>query len=456
MRPGGRWAALAAALLALVGVVAGAQAQGVNSGGFVLFGIPGVKTVSEINIPVTVDGELTVAFHGDAGTGCAAAGLCGYSGTIVARPGSGALSVTTYRRRGRVGHLVELAFAPVLTGYTTAALVQRSSPGGQGGTCEDAQTASFGTAPTQPVHGNSVTVTLLGAGGSLLATRCAGPLDSDLQSAVPTATMPLRTLERGGVTVDLSGTRPFAAHGYAGTITSSVVLKLGKPQKSPSQTSFPPGVKTAQIRTVTEKLSVDRMDGDLRAAVSGTADPIVCRLLDTCGLSGTLGLAPAVREVSAEAIAMGPASRPYDDFLTALGLRSGPRPRGIAAVLFVVWGGQVTANLTQSGGSCSDTAPDGGIAVDLSVSAANGKLAGVAASSDSWRTRCPGPSFENAGSPFTASASPGALSRARIKIEVHPGAPFGDDGYVVSPSGSLSVVLRRGRISQVVATAPTG
>jgi hypothetical protein len=205
VRTGRQLALLAVSLVVLCSLVAGAQAQGVNSGGFLLLGIAGANPASLTTIPVTAQGQLTVTYQGDAATGCANYGLCAYRGTIVARPQVGAFVVATHRRQGVAGHRVVLAFVPGFNGYTTAALVQRSGPGGQGGTCVDAQTAAVGDLTPESVYKASVTVTPLGPGGSLLSTRCAGPLDSDLASASPTATVPLRSLERGGITINLGG-----------------------------------------------------------------------------------------------------------------------------------------------------------------------------------------------------------------------------------------------------------
>jgi hypothetical protein len=319
----------------------------------------------------------------------------------------------------------------------------------------DAESSDFSGGQAGRVHGGSVTITLLASGGTLLSTRCAGPLDSDLRSASPAVTFSLRRVERGEMSIDLSGTRPFAARGFAGTIASTIVLKLGRPQSAGSN-AFPPGLKTARIRTVTEKLSVDRIRGGFRALVNGSGDPIVCRLLDSCGATGTLSLEGAPRVLTAFAIATGRASHPYGDFLTSLGLRPGPRPPGISVTLTVVWSERVTESLTQAGASCADTAPGGGFALALSVPRGGGKLAGGAFSIAPWRTRCPGPALASSGTLLSASIPAGALAHAQFKIALRPSHEFGDDGYVVSPSGRVSLVLRRGRVSQSVQVQPTG
>jgi hypothetical protein len=39
-------------------------------------------------------------------------------------------------------------------------------------------------------------------------------------------------------------------------------------------------------------------------------------------------------------------------------------------------------------------------------------------------------------------------------VKLHGKGSFTDDGYVVTPQGSLSVVLRRGHVTQQVITEP--
>jgi hypothetical protein len=396
---------------------------------------------------------VVVSFHGDAAAGCASYGLCAYAGTIVIRPRNGTLSILTVRRRGRIGHAATLVLGPGQSGYTTSARVQRSVAGAPGGTCADAQSSPFGGSPLTVVRGSSVTIRLLAPGGSLLQTRCAGPLDRDLAAVAPAATMPVSKALRGRTAIDLSGTGTFAAHGFAGTISSTVVLRLGRPGPSSSSGSPPPpGVKTQRMRIVTEHLSVVRLAGGLGAAIRGSADPIICGLLDTCGLSGTLSLAPVRHGASVQVLAVGPASRPYRDFLTALGLARGGRARGISVGMFVNVMGGVQAETNQAGVACTDTGGTGGvmaaIGAPLGLPATGGSFVGP------WRTRCPGPTFENPSGGVSASLPRGALGRRQFTLQLLGRGSFGDDGYAITGSGRMSVVLRRARISQQVIAQP--
>ncbi len=437
------------AVLALAALAGPAQAQ--TEVGVQLFGGPaGARLVSEASISARMQGDLVVTFRGDAAAGCAAQGLCSYSGTIVVHPHDGQLGIVTYRRHGRIGHLVFVSLGSPENGYATSARVKRSVSGAPAGTCADAQNSLLSGQSSAPNHGGMVTLRLLAPAGSLLQTRCAGPLDGDLSSASPVATIPLARLLRGRIVLDLSGSRTFASHGFAGTIDSTVTMKLGKPRKQSGNASFPPGIKTHRVRTVIEQLSLVRVRGGLTATAQGTSNPIVCGLLDSCGLSESLSLGGGVRDASAQVIASGPASRPYGDFLAALGLSRSGRARGIGVFGSVAWVGRVRASTSQAGSVCTDTAATGGVGVPLGLGSGSGGF------TSSWRTRCPGPSLGNAQPLLAGSLDRAALGRRQFTIEVGGKGMSSDDGYVIVAHGRLSLVLRRGRIIQQVTVQPTG
>ena len=438
-------------VLMLAAVAGPAQAQ--TGSGLLFFGVPGMKVLSDTNIPARASGELVISFHGDSTAGCATYGLCGYAGTILVRPSAGDLAFVTYRRGSGVGHTGYLGLGPGQTGYTTSARVQRSTLGSPGATCADAESAFFSTEPVGQSRRGSFRIRLLASGGSLLQTRCAGPLDDDLAAVSPAVTISVARALRGRTTLDFSGRRAFAAHGFAGTISSTLAVTLGRPStESPSNPNFPPGIKTQRTRTVTEQLRLVRVDGGLSLAIHGTENPIVCRLLDTCGLGGTVSLPAGPREVSAQVVAQGLASRPYSDFLTALGVSTSGHAGGISVAVFVNWIGEVRAGMSQAGTTCTDAAHTGGGSVAIGSLA--GGLSSFGAFAGSWRTRCPGPDLVQASNGLKASLAPGALAHEQFTVTVRPQRSLTDDGYVISPRGRISVVLRRGRITSQVLRQP--
>jgi len=440
--------------LAMAALAGPAQAQ-VISRQVIAIGVPeGGKVLSETDVPVTVKGGLVVSFRGDAAAGCASYGLCSYTGTVIARPTEGDVTIATVRQHKRIEHIATLILDTGENGYTVSARVQRSVPGGQGGTCIDGQGSTFfGDARSTAARGGMVTLRVFARGGSLLQTRCAGPLDGDLAGVSPAARVSVARLLRGRTILHLSGTRTFAVHGFAGTLTSSLVLRLGKPstQPQPSTPNFPSGLKTQRERIVTERLKVVRAAGDLGATVSGTSDPVVCGLLDTCGLTETLALSPAAPEFFGQVIAMGPASRPYRDFLTAMGLARGGRSRGISAVLFVSLYGRVQAEISQAGATCTDTAKTGVVSAAVGIS---GRPPSSGAFAGGWRTQCPGPLLTGSLNRVAVSLSPGALRRRQFTIDLTGHGSFTDDGYVISTQGMESALVRRGPVTSQVTTFP--
>jgi hypothetical protein len=82
-----------------------------------------------------------------------------------------------------------------------------------------------------------------------------------------------------------------------------------------------------------------------------------------------------------------------------------------------------------------------------------GTLGGFAGS---WRTRCPGPLLGNTQSLLGASLDRSALSLGQFTIELGGTRTYSDDGYVIVARGRLSVVLRRGRVTQQVFSEPGG
>ncbi len=412
------------------------------------------KLVSQTTVLAHMQGELVVSFHGDPAAGCSSYGLCSYSGTIVVRPRNGALSVVTLRRGGRIRHLAVLDLESGSTGYVTSAREQRSVPDGPAATCADVGQPLLAGEIAGVTHGRSVTLRLLSQGGSLLQTRCAGPLDSDLSNAGPTSTVPLARLRRGDMTLAFHGSGTFASHGFVGTITSTLTVMLGKPHSSkPASTGSRSGSKVQGTRIVTEELSVVRVRGRVGATIRGTANPVVCELLDSCGVSGTLtlGARGRGRDDSAEVVAVGPARRPYRDFLTALGLSHRGRSRGISVGVLAGLTGRVDAAVIQAGSTCTDTASTGGVSFDFGLGSPGGSVF-----SGSWRTRCPGPILEGGSHGLVASFDRAALGHREFSLGLRATGSLQDDGYVIVPHGRLSMLLRRGRITQQVIAGPTG
>ena len=321
--------ALAALLLALP---APARAQGVLTA----FG-PGLAASTSVDLGLR--GSLAVSFHGDPGTGCAARGLCGYSGTVVWRPGqelsSGSLLIEKLRAHRRVSYAAQLVLfgGPGTTAEVSAA-VRRAAPGQAAGTCADASSPQSNT--TLAVRGGAIALRILGSGSTVLATRCAGPLDADIAAALPSPALSVGAALRGHRRVELAGTSSFAAGGLAGTVTSTLVLHLGAAQ-SGGTGIMPGGARRGpRERIVSEPLALVRTSGAVTVQVAGAANPDICGGLDSCGLQGTISLQPGPN-AAGELTAFGPARRPYRDFLAALGRSRRGRAAGITVAGEIGW-----------------------------------------------------------------------------------------------------------------------
>src|SRR5437763_16659477 len=159
--------------------------------------------------------------------------------------------------------------------------------------CVRRQSTSPGLTPNPPLQRAGLTIRFLDTGTSLLSTRCAGPLDRDVIAAAPQATISLGRALRSQTTLDLSGTRSFAAGGFAGTVSSTIRLRLVRSStRRLSGGGFPSNVRTRRIRIVAQPLTIVGVAGRLTASVRGTDDAVVCRQLDSCGLPGALSLTP--------------------------------------------------------------------------------------------------------------------------------------------------------------------
>lgn len=412
----------------------------------------GGKLVSETDQPLCVTGHLTVTFAGDRRSGCATYGLCGYAGTETWTPQDvGDVAVSTLERRGRRYRTATMVLGG--PGSPVRSAVQHLQATGTTTACSDSSQGGDGFF-SLPVRGPRVTIGLGHAGAPLLGTRCAGPVDADVAGALPSRTVRLSEILRGGATINLTGGGRFAAHGLAGTVQSTVVLVLGRPRRSsgPGQSTLPPGVKRSRLVAVTYR--VTHVGGRAVAAVRSSAVAAVCGPFDACGLTGVIDVAPGTSSGGSVFLtATAPLRRPKRDLLAALGAASRGNPSGI----WVQGAGEASlrgkeaANLTQNG-ACLDQAGlrQAGITLrqradrlEISVSPSRSQAA------DPLRTRCPGP--ELGSHQLTRASVPlSALRHPSFTVALHGGS-FSDGPYRVTTQSTLTLTLRRAAIeTQIV------
>jgi hypothetical protein len=445
-----------AAVLANVGA-AGAQQSSAYS---ITYGLTPIhaKHVTQRTVALKVSGAITVTFHADTATGCGALSGCAYHGTLVWSPeGAGELLETAYTLGGRRHVERALVFGPENSqgGPATYADVFRDGSSGVSGECVDEQ-------PSSPfLEGRRAGATFtFPLSGATAATRCAGPLPSDLAGALPSVVLP-GTPHRG-LRVDASGTKTFAEHGFAGTLSSTMVITVGATRALPQSVAPPKGVppvRYRRFRIVTVPIVGARAAGTLTARVTGTANTDVCVLLDACGVTGTLTVTPSPGTPSGNLSAQAPASRPLRDVLTALGLATGGNIRGIGVLGEITWPekGTTTADVVQ-GATCRDTAPlVGGTAILIALSGRTDAeyVPAGGPGGPAPRTRCPGPLLWQSAPAVTGTFSQRILGRHTFSLVLSPRPASSDDGYDAHTSGHVTLTFRRGKPRVQIQTQPT-
>ncbi|MEA2410804.1 MAG: hypothetical protein QOC77_1365 [Thermoleophilaceae bacterium] len=432
------------------------------------FGGGGTRPLSAYESAVKGSGQVTVEFHGDEAAGCAAAHLCGVSGTVTWSPGSGGF-LLAFGERSHGQHIESgtLAVGDDL-GYGdpgTSARVRRAGDGGAPGSlCADVGSSIASSNPA-PRRGTSIAFSLFET-DEVLRTRCAGPLTRDVASLMPTRTISERAVRRGGAKLDFSADGEFASHGLAGTLHSNVVLHVGKGSnllQSQQQAAPPPGTRSQRTRYLEVSYRIASVSGRVVTSVRGLADPDLCGPLDSCGLLGTLTTAPSSSTGDGSVIAFGSAKHTKRDLRRALGLAPGPVPRGVQRVGFFEWedAGSVASDLTRAGApACADSTPlAGGGLLDLGFSGAHATArydgGDVTLGGDPLRTRCPGPSASDATGGLAVGTVPlAALGARRATLRLTRGTSFHANGYRGATRPDLTVVIRRTRLRDHVEVEP--
>ncbi len=420
----------------------------------------GGPLIKQTSIPVRITGLLSVQFHGDPAAGCARWGLCGYSGTVSWQPPPTA-SIQVQNTLGRHPQLAILLF-PSLTngpqvagGVTSASVTLAGGPSsGPANRCADATGAGQG-ASLLVRHGR-VTFSLARE-SPLLVTRCAGPRDADVLPRLPTPTVPVATLERGGTTLSLAASHLLQAHGLVGLITSTIVLHLGAPgqPRTENNTASPVTTQPGRQIDVTYRAS---LNGSVVEEIRGIADPLECGPVGSCGLTGTITLSPHVT-TSGTLTVSAKATTPRRELLAAAGLGPGG-PGGVTGSGVVDWhaGGGVISDLSQGRERCHDATPLG--PGDLLILTRRGRWAvstfpGGVIGSPGTSTRCPGPTLTTGIIASNRAPLP-SFDRRTTRIALTRGSTVIDDGYRVRIVPYLTLTLTRVRVRTKAIRIVTG
>jgi hypothetical protein len=416
------------------------------------------------NAAVSVSGQVVVSFQGDRAAGCEAAFRCDVQGTIRWTPRSGGrLSVSGVPGRRLRGYLS--LFGGPETTLDALAVVQRSAADGTH-VCADGRGSLDYSAALVAVRPRSLRFGLqdrAGVFGPLsanpLGTNCGGPLPADALRRLRTRTVSLRELVRGPTTIDLSGSAPFAAGGLAGTVESTVVVRVRKArvrrvERRPRRAGARPSDRPP-FRTISVEYRLERITGSVPVEVD--AEPRGCAALDACGLAGTLMVKPGPARGEAYLSAYGRLSEAA--LRRAVGLAPGPRPRKGFVSGYLVWNrgrGTVAVALERNGEpACQDAIPltDGSIELRVRGRRVTARLAGADpfGGTDLLRTRCPGPLLGDLGR--NARLAVGriprrALGRRRLTLHLDQGTRAVTTGYRLRSRPDLTVVLQREKVEE--------
>ena len=402
----------------------------------------------QVNVALT--GSLTITWTGSPASGCAAAGVCGVTGSVEMHLGNSSESSSG-------------GAAPLeVTDPNAVARVQTTAPDGTVITCADLVPVDFslavrriGGAPHTTL--DTRTSLALPSGG-----RCAGPTAADLSGL----SLPARRFGAHGY--DMSGHSTSTGGPFQVTVFSSVHAHItfgsqgGQPPLGAGSflggSTQPPKRHSVLEESATVVYRMAGLGGELTTGFAGLASPL-CDPLGACGASGRLVQSFATRGT-----------------VSFSGTRIVSRPAGPAAALADLRRGRlrlfdtfpassirVTTDETISeshGVACSDTSTvrlgatsdrAHGTTDELALSPNPGEFPGGAL--DPFRTRCAGPSALDIlgprGAPMAAATvSAGELGDPRLSIVFHTATSFAGAAYTGERSGSLvlslTLVRRRG------------
>jgi hypothetical protein len=421
---------------------------------------------------VRVSGQLVVSFRGDP-AGCAAFFRCDVQGGSLRWTPQSRARLSLLRLPGRrlEGYLAPSG--PFGTRPDTVAVVQRSAADGTH-VCADARGGSFESFGLVAVGVRRLTFGLrarpgvFGPAGSVLpATNCGGPLPEEALRGLSTRVVSLRALRSRPTQIDLSGSAPFASGGLAGTVESTIVLRVGRlqVQRQPVLRASPRRVSSRPpLRLIAVEYRIARLTGSLPVAVRG--DPQTCAPLDACGLAGTLTVQPG--PARGEGYVFGYGRLPFAVLRRTVGLAPGPVPRRTSAYGYISWGrgmGSVSALLTRNGTpACRDAGRLRSGTLELRVRGprvtavfARGLPYGDGA--DLLRTRCPGPLLADLGrgTRLALGRLPRrALGRPRFTIHLNRGTRAVTSGYRLRSRPDLRIVLEREEVEREVLSVGGG
>jgi hypothetical protein len=412
---------------------------------------------------ISVTGSVTVAWQGDPARGCAAAGLCGYRGSVALRPADTSQVELTFDHRVLVD-----GYGSLSTGDSPVIRVTRDEGDGTttGGCVDLARSDQVDLGLVSSGRGR---VLVRFAAFGLSPRRCAGPVIANALDRLPAGTLSLARLQRGGAVVDLAGRARFGAGPFSALVVSTLRMRIGRPHAQqqippellPPQGQRRPATRRVRVATVHARYRISSLLGSITVPFQGLPEP-GCVPLDACGVTGTASFGIIA----------------HDGWVVvdggALVRRSDRGLRGLIAALergdgeVTAYGilphasGTTTVDVQRTGGApCRDSARLRAPLISsrfvrrrlaLEVGADTGEPV-----ADLVRAGCPGPTLEDVSGtqPLARASLPlAALARRRLEVVLLGDGPFGGSGYSGTRHARFTFELRRLRIKVSYGTQP--
>jgi hypothetical protein len=271
--------------------------------------------------------------------------------------------------------------------------------------------------------------------------------------------VPLSQLGSGKAGVDLSGSAPYTAGRFSGTVTSTLRLHFGRAVRFQSKGGEDRSGPSPRRRFRTVRVRVVRVHavyrithfgGKLSESFGGLTEP-PCEDLDSCGVSGTASWAiqssGGALSVSGESFARR-SDHGFGGALAAI-TRDDAAYGEVRQPRFF---GTTTAEVKRPDGApCHDTARVAAPGIDINIFLGRVVL-GVGrddvpdTDTDILRTGCPGPRDYDVlqGFSFARGSMPlSRLTKRKFQLTMSGGGPFGGATYDGSNTGRFTIRLQR-------------
>jgi hypothetical protein len=400
------------------------------------------------SIDLRASGSMKVIWHGDPAAGCAAAGMCDYSGS------------TTYQLSGRAfididrfDHEFTDVSGDLDPSGRATVRVLRKVAGAPPAECRDG--ADFAAFSLDVHHAYSDRYSIgLGTdvGPSPIVTgRCAGPVLSDFAGSLPTAAFKVRDAKRRGHRINLAGRFPFTSGPLSGEVVSTLVLRTRRTTTHTEPSNSRQARQGHRVLFVDVEYAVERAQADVAADFRALESP-ACRLLDACATSGrdTYSLTGHGGSVHVFGIVRTHA-RHRPKLSKAIRMALGQGHLGGFGELG--GSGTTTDTLTRPGApTCTDELHPAGPFVALETvrrSRLRMSFGPPDSESDLLNGRCPGPIEATTlrGPTFASATIPlRALERRHLHAVLARSGAFSSRGYRGTRSARLELDLRRAHV----------